>query len=138
MTCRNSSGRSPSIQSRPLSLRLRHFWSPKKSSEGQTIHLGRRRQTVRAELFHIAAPGILRASHSPPCVTVVQQPGLILLTYRYWFQFLGLRLVSFLNAPHNLNHYSQTVHLIVFQYEVKQVSLTCVKTKKNLFHKQFN
>ena len=37
--CRNSSGRFSSIQSRPLSLRLRHFWSPKKGSEGQTIHL---------------------------------------------------------------------------------------------------
>ena len=31
--------RSPSIQTRPLSLRLCHFWSPKKDSEGQTIHL---------------------------------------------------------------------------------------------------
>ena len=47
------------MQSRPLSLQLRHFWSPKKGSEGQTIHLGRRRQAVRAELVHNAAPGIL-------------------------------------------------------------------------------
>ena len=38
--------RSPSIQSRHLSLRLRHFCSPKEGSEGQTIHLGRRRQAV--------------------------------------------------------------------------------------------
>ena len=38
--------RSPSIQSRPLSLRLCHFWSPKKGSEGQTIHLGQRCRTV--------------------------------------------------------------------------------------------
>ena len=38
--------RSPSIQFRPLSLRLRHFWSPKKGSEEQTIQLGRRRQAV--------------------------------------------------------------------------------------------
>ena len=28
-SCRNSSGRSPFIQSRPLSLQLCHFWSPK-------------------------------------------------------------------------------------------------------------
>ena len=50
-----------------LSLRLGHFWSPRKGSEWQTIHLGRR-QAVRAELVHNAAPGILRDSHSPPCV----------------------------------------------------------------------
>ena len=89
--------RSPSIQSRPLFLWLRHFRSPRKSSEGQTIHLGR--QAVRAELVHNAAPGILRDSHSPPCVAagqVPQQPRPILLTYRDWFQFPGLRLVSFL------------------------------------------
>ena len=62
------------------------------------IHLGRRRQVVGAELVHDAAPGILRDSHSLPCVAVEQvpqQPGSILLTYRYWFLFLGLRLVSF-------------------------------------------
>ena len=91
--------RSPSIQSRPLSLRWCHFWFPKKGSEEQTIHLGRRRQAVRAELVHNAAPGILRDRHSPPCVAVgqvPQQPGPVLLTYRYWFLFLGLRLVSFL------------------------------------------
>ena len=101
--------RSPSIQSRPLSLRLRHFWSPRKGFEGQTIHLGRWCQAVRAELVHNAAPGILRDSHSPPCVAVgqvPQQPWPILLTYRYWFLFLGFRLVSFLlplinNKDHN-------------------------------------
>ena len=52
----------------------------KKGSVGQTIHLGRRRQAVRAEQVHNAAPGILRDSHSPPCVAV-GQPGTILLTY---------------------------------------------------------
>ena len=91
--------RSPSIQSRSLSLRLRHFLSPKKDFEGQTIHLGRRCQAVRADLVHILAPGILRDSHPPPCVAVgqvPQQPGSILLTCRCWFLFLGLRLVSFL------------------------------------------
>ena len=31
---------SPSILSRSLSLRLRHFWSSKKGSEEQMIHLG--------------------------------------------------------------------------------------------------
>ena len=90
-----SSKRSPSIQSRPLSLRLRHFWSPKKGSEEQMIHLGWRRQAVCAELVHNTAPGILRDYYSPPCVSVGQQPGPILLTYRYWFLFLGLQLVSF-------------------------------------------
>ena len=85
---------SPSIQSRPLSLRLCHFWSPKKGSEGQTIHLGRRHQAVCAELVQNAAPGTLRDSHSPPSLAVgqvPQQPGPILLTYSYWFLFLGLR-----------------------------------------------
>ena len=70
--------RASSIQSRPLSLRLRHFWSHKKGSEGQTIHLGRRRLAVRAELVHNAAPGILRDNLLPPCVAmrqVPQQPG---------------------------------------------------------------
>ena len=97
-SCRNSSGRSPSIQSRPLSLRLRHFCSPKKGSEEQIIYLRQRRQAVHADLVHNAAPGILRDSHSPPCVAVgqvPQQPGPILLTYRYWFLFLGLQLISF-------------------------------------------
>ena len=73
------------------------FWPPKKGSEGQTIHFGRRSQAVRAELVHNAAPGIL-----PPCVAVgqvPQQPGPILLTYRYWFLFLGLWL-GFFNAPY--------------------------------------
>ena len=91
--------RSPSIQSRSLSLRFRHFWFPKKGSEGQTIHLERRRQTIRAKMVHNAAPGILRDSHSPHCVAVGQvfeQPESILLTYRYWFLFLGLRLFCFL------------------------------------------
>ena len=50
---------SPSIQFRPLPLRLRQFWSPKKGSEGQIIHLRRRCQAVSAELVHNAAPGIL-------------------------------------------------------------------------------
>ena len=76
------------------------FFAPlKKGSEGQTIHLGRRRQAVRVELVHNATRGILRDSHSHPCVAVgqvPQQPGLILLTYRYWFLFLGFRLDSFL------------------------------------------
>ena len=31
------------------------------------IHLGRRRQVVREELVHNAAPGILLVSNSPPC-----------------------------------------------------------------------
>ena len=90
---------SPSIQSRSLSLRLCHFWFLKKGFEGQTIHLKRRHQTVRAELVHNAAPGILRDSYSPPCVTVgqvLQQLGPTLLTYRYWFLFLGLWLIFFL------------------------------------------
>ena len=79
------------------------FLVPKKGSEGQTIHLGRKRQAVREELVHNAAPGILRDSHSPPCVEVghvPQQPGPIPLICRYWFLFLGLRLVSFFNATH--------------------------------------
>ena len=38
------------------------------------IHLGRRRQAVRAELVQNAAPEILRDSHSPPCVAVGQVP----------------------------------------------------------------
>ena len=79
---------SSSIQSRPLYLRVRYFWSPKNGSEGQTIHVGRRRQAVglRGELIHNTAPGILRDLHSPPCVAmgqVPQQPGPILLTYKY-------------------------------------------------------
>ena len=65
---------SPSIQSRPLSLRLRHIWSPKKGSEEQTIHFGRPSQAVRAELVQNAVPGILRDSHSPPCVALGQVP----------------------------------------------------------------
>ena len=91
-SCRNSSGRSPSIQFRPLSLRLRNFWFPNKGSGGQTIHLGRRK-TVRAELVHKAAPGILRDSHSPPCVVVEQvpqQPGSILMTYSVSV-YMGIR-----------------------------------------------
>ena len=75
------------------------FGPLKRGFEGQTIHLGRRLQSVRAELVHNAALGILRDSHSPPCVAVgqvPQQPGPILLTYRYLFLLLGLRLVSFL------------------------------------------
>ena len=66
--------RPSSIQSRPLSLQLRLFWSPKKGSEGQTIHLGKRRQAVRAELAHNAVPGNLRDNHSPPCVAMGQVP----------------------------------------------------------------
>ena len=53
------------------------FGPLKKGAEGQTIHLGRR-QAVRAELVGNAVPGILRDSHSPPCVAVgqvLQQPG---------------------------------------------------------------
>ena len=90
------------------------FLSTKKSSEGQTIPLGRQRKVVRAELVHNAAPGILRDSHSPPCVAVEQvpqQPGPILLTYRYWFLFLGLRLASFLMS------------LIVMKYRKLQANL---------------
>ena len=99
-SCINSSWRfSVTLHTVQISLpALRHFWSPKRGSEGQTIHLGRRRQAVSAELVHNAAPGILRDRHSPPCVAVgqvPQQPGPILLTYRYWFLFLGLRIVSF-------------------------------------------
>ena len=45
-SCVNLPTRSPSMQARYLSLRLRHFGPHKKGSEGQTIHLGRRRQTV--------------------------------------------------------------------------------------------
>ena len=78
-----------------------------KDSEGQTIHLRRRRQAERAELVHNADPGILRDSHSPPCVAVgqvPQQPGPILLTNKYWFLLLGLRLVSSL------------IPLIIIQY----------------------
>ena len=41
-----------------------------KALRGQTIHLRRRRQVVCAELVHNAAPGILRDSHSPRCVSV--------------------------------------------------------------------
>ena len=62
------------------------------------IHLRLPRQVVRAELVHNAVLGILRDSHSLPCVAlrqVPQQPGPILLTYMCWFLFLGLRLVSF-------------------------------------------
>ena len=85
--------RSPSIQFRPLSLRLRHFWFPEKGSEGKTIHLGLR-QVVHAELVHNAAAGILRDSHSLPCVAVGQQPGPILVSVpRPPAHF-------FLNAPH--------------------------------------
>ena len=73
-TCVNRPTRSPSIQSRPFYLRLRHFWFPKKDSEGQTVHLGRRRKAVRAELVHNAALGILRDSHSLPYVAVGQVP----------------------------------------------------------------
>ena len=54
---------------------------------------------LRAELVQNAATGILRDSRSPPCIAVGQVPqksGPIFLTYRYWFLFLGLRLVSFL------------------------------------------
>ena len=61
------------------------------------IHLGRR-QAICAEPVHNAAPKILQDSHSPPCVAVgqvPQQPGTVFLTYRYWFLFLGLRLISF-------------------------------------------
>ena len=42
--------------------------------------------------------GTLQDSHSLPCVTVgqvPQLPGPKRLTYRYWFRFLGLWLVSF-------------------------------------------
>ena len=45
------------------------------------------------------SPEILWDTYSPPCVAVgqvPQQPGPILLTYKYWFLFLGLRLVYFL------------------------------------------
>ena len=51
---------------------------------------------VRAELVHNTALGIWRDSHSLLCVAVGQQPGPILLTCRYWFLFLGLRLISFI------------------------------------------
>ena len=91
-SCRNSSERfSGSLHTVQTSLpAITPFWPPKKGSEGQTIHLGRRRQAVHAELVHNAD------SHSTPCVAVGQEPGPILLTYRYWFLFLGLRLDSFL------------------------------------------
>ena len=49
---------------------ITQFLFLKKGSEGQTIHLGRRHQAVRAELVDNAAPGILRESHSPPSVAV--------------------------------------------------------------------
>ena len=74
------------------------FGPLKKALSWQSIHLLRRHQAVRAELVHNAGPGILRDSHSPPCVAVgqvPQQPGPILLICRCWFLFLGLRLVSF-------------------------------------------
>ena len=74
-----------------LSPRLPNFWSPKKGCEGQTIHLGRRRQEVHAEMVHNAAPGIFRDRHSQ----VPQQPGPILQTLRYSFLFLRVWLVSF-------------------------------------------
>ena len=38
------------------------------------IHLGQRRQAICAEQVHNAAPGILRDSHSLPCVAVRQVP----------------------------------------------------------------
>ena len=75
------------------------FGPLRKGSERQTINLGQRHQAVHAELVHNAALRILRDSHSLPCVTVgqvPQQPGPVFRTYRYWFLFLGLRLVSFL------------------------------------------
>ncbi|KAJ4442313.1 hypothetical protein ANN_03899 [Periplaneta americana] len=74
------------------------FWSPKKGPDEQTIHLGRRRQAIPAKQVYNASLGILRDSHSPPYVAggqVPQQPGPILLTYRYLFLFLSLLLVSF-------------------------------------------
>ncbi|GLH14945.1 Uncharacterized protein GBIM_19369, partial [Gryllus bimaculatus] len=40
--------------------------SPKRGSEVQTIHFGRRRQAVCVELIHNTAPGILGDSSSPP------------------------------------------------------------------------
>ena len=75
------------------------FGPLEKALRGQKIHLGRRRQAVSAELVHIEAPGILRDSHSPPCIAVghlLQLLGQLLLTYRYRFLFLGLQIVSFL------------------------------------------
>ena len=90
-SCGNSSGRFlVTLHTVQTSLWLCHFWSPRKSSEGQMIHLGWR-QALHAELVHNATLGILRDSYSPPCVAVGQQPGPILLTYRYWSLFLGLR-----------------------------------------------
>ena len=100
-SCRNSSGKfSVTLHAVQIPLPvITPCWSSEKGSEKQTIHVGRRCQAVREELVHNAAPGILRDSHSPPFVAVgqvPQQPGPILLTYRYWFLFLGLRIVSFL------------------------------------------
>ena len=99
-SCRNSSGKfSVTLYRVQTSFpAIMPFWSPKKGSEGQTFHRGRRCQAVHAELVHNAAPGILRDSHSPPCVIVgqvSQQAGPTLLTYRYWFLFLGLWLIYF-------------------------------------------
>ena len=70
-SCRNSSWRfSVTLHTVQTSLpAITPFWSPKKRSEAQTIHLGRRRQAVRAKLVHNTAPGILRDIHSPSCVT---------------------------------------------------------------------
>lgn len=69
---RNWSGgggpRSPSRQFRTISLRLFHSCSLKKISKGKN-HLRWRNQALRAELVHIALSGILRDSHSPPCVS---------------------------------------------------------------------
>ena len=62
--CINCPTRSPSIQSRPLSLRLCHFWSTKK---GKRFHLERRHQAVFAELIHNATPGILREPFTTLC-----------------------------------------------------------------------
>ena len=101
----NRQTRSPSIQSRPFSIGLHHFWTPKRLWGANDW---RRHQAVCAELVHNAAPGILGDRHSRPCVTVgqvLQYPGPILLVYRYWFLFLSLLLVFFFNAPHNLGIY---------------------------------
>ena len=46
---------------------------------------------------------------------VPQQPGPILLTYRYWFLFIGLRIVPFLNAPHK--------HLDIVVYKELQFTI---------------
>ena len=45
---------------------------------------GAKMSSSTAEMVHNAAPGILRDSHSPPCVAVGK-----------WFLFLDLRLISF-------------------------------------------